>query len=333
MFSIITNPTMSWLPWTIFASFLTIGALIGFWNGWRTATYFLGWNLLFLIVGVLLFDAFYGALVNFAKEFMPKPSAGSNGQNFGEALDGAKTIIKPILGTILMIPVLLVGNFLAFLIYWFFRKNLKRRIKDNKQAQLSNIGVRFVGAGVGVITAFPITVFATTASTIVSPQNKFNKVTDFMTSGISFTKFSGTYEAVKSTQDAIAMIGNQKALMELGKAFGGKKGFDANQINDPKAHKSIQRILDNPQLMGVLPGLAKQMMGTSSSNVDDIDGVAKSMHTKFQAAKFKPFTVGKEAGTKLKKMVADLIKKQDGTSYSETKIHNFLKNSGLINFI
>ena len=336
----ITNPTMDWLPWVVLGSVLLIGALIGFWNGWRTATYFLAWNIVFLVAGVLLFDAFYEKLIDFGKGKLPVYDKAKGGADIATMLDSVKDVLKPILGTVVLVVILLVTNFLAFLIYWFVRKPLKRRIKDNKQAQLSNLSVRFVGAGVGVVTAFPIAVFATTASTIVSPDDEFNNVADFMTSGMSFTKFSGSADSIDTIRDSLGMLDAQEGLSTLGDAFSGglSTGSTADKVAENKAsiaqleakHSTIQRAMNNPQLLHKIPALADSIMPAPKDPTKRGDATDASVAASVKAAltqgggTFTAYHVSKAAASILAKDV--LSKYLQGNPEQITK---FMKDSGL----
>ena len=335
----ITNPTMDWLPWVVLGSVLLIGALIGFWNGWRTATYFLAWNIVFLVAGVLLFDAFYEKLIDFGKGKLPVKKPGEDGADIPAMLEGVKDVLKPILGTVVLVVILLVTNFLAFLIYWFVRKPLKRRIKDNKQAQLSNLSVRFVGAGVGVVTAFPIAVFATTASTIVSPDDEFNNVADFMTSGMSFTKFSGSADSIDTIRDSLGMMEASDGIGVLGSAFSGNlDNPDADTIKSIAAleakHSNIERAMNNPQLLHTIPKIAESIMPAPKTEGEKGDAADASVATKVKnalttnGAKFTPYHVSKVAAAILAKDVLSKYLKGDAKA-----ITKFMVDSGLFTIV
>ena len=205
-------------------------------------------------------------------------------------------------------------------------------MKDNKQAQLSNMGVRFVGAGVGVVTAFPIAVFATTVSSVASPDDEFNKVADFMTSGMSFTKFKGSADAIDTIRDSIAMMEAQEGLTVLGQAFGGNPdGMHAKDVESLNAkHDTIQKAMNNPQLLKTIPDLAKSIMPPPTTRVSlsipaEADKLAKAVKAKL--GNFKPYKVSPEA----KKILIEKVLKEYITG-DNAAIQKFMVNSGLFAF-
>ena len=168
--NIITNPTWSWLPWTVFGVLTLIAALRGYWQGWQAAVYFLVWNVVFLIVGITLMLLAFDPLTNILIKRLP--SDGS--PNIAEMIKATLVPVKPLIWAIVLIATMLIGWFIATLFYWFFRTKFKSTIRSNKSSGFSNKGIRYLGASIGVISVAPMATFAASISLVASPKRGFN---------------------------------------------------------------------------------------------------------------------------------------------------------------
>ncbi len=169
-----------WIPVLVFAVILLIALGVGAINGWKTVLYFFGWNIAILIIGV------------FATQPIVNHFSGTS--MIGKLIDTLGSLVGPVF----ILAEMLVVNFIAFTLYWIFRKGLKRSIKSNKKVRLSNVVSRSIGSVLAVVTAFPIAILATNAAAITTGENAFTKANDILVKGITFGKYDG---AAKDSSD------------------------------------------------------------------------------------------------------------------------------------
>ena len=225
-----------WMPVVVFAVIFLIAGLIGAWNGWKTALYFLGWNVVALIPSVILLDEIVKTISTV---------------DFGELskMMNLHYLILHFGGLIILFSILLVTNFLAFLFYWIFRKKLKRTIKENKEQGISNAATRWIGAGVGVVVAAPMAVFLTETASLASSDNGFTEFNGYLTKAFTGGKVEPYEQADKDdigrVLDVVGDIGS--VVQNISDIF--KGGADATNIDaivtDPTKKTQVENILNN----------------------------------------------------------------------------------------
>ena len=206
----LTNPTFSWLPWTVFGVLMFLAAIRGFWQGWKSATYFLVFNIVFVAAGIISLVVSYDMIVDAVTGMMPTVEIGSGSggasPDTSAMIKVASDSIKPIIWEVALVAVIIVGYILSSLIYWFFRGKLKRTIRENKKEGLSNTSARFIGAGVGVVTMLPFAAFASSISAIASPKESYNEFLSYLTKGLSATQIDDSEGANDSARHLLGLV-------------------------------------------------------------------------------------------------------------------------------
>ena len=206
----LTNPTFSWLPWTVFGVLMFLAAIRGFWQGWKSATYFLVFNIVFVVAGIISLVVSYDMIVDAVTGMMPTVEIGSGSggasPDTSAMIKVASDSIKPIIWEVALVAVIIVGYILSSLIYWFFRGKLKRTIRENKKEGLSNTSARFIGAGVGVVTMLPFAAFASSISAIASPKESYNEFLSYLTKGLSATQIDDSEGANDSARHLLGLV-------------------------------------------------------------------------------------------------------------------------------
>ena len=255
----IGNSEYWYAPVGVFALFMIIAALIGAWNGWKTALYFLGWNVVALIATVPFMDKIV-YLIN-GKAGVSNLFDNLKGMDFSD-------FIHRYAVPVILFDVLLVSNLLAFIFYWFFRKKLKKQIKENKKLGRSNAAARWGGVAVGMLTALPMTVFLTEEVSLVSSNNGFTtfngSLTKFLTGG-KVTPYDEADAHGKDGKDHLKDILNSvedaEAIKILANSLGGKNGAAITQDSLDKA----STLINNPVILGMItPEFVKSQIGTSN---------------------------------------------------------------------
>ncbi|MCK5807055.1 MAG: hypothetical protein KAG91_01515, partial [Mycoplasmataceae bacterium] len=226
--SYIGNGDYWWISVITFSVIVLISGLMGFWNGWKTATYFLVWNVIAVIVGVFSAEPIFDKIVDSVNYDLP---------------DGAPitsiSSVGPYVGPLIMLSIISVANFLAFIVYWFVRKPLKRSIKKNKRNGISNGYARFIGMGVGVVAGLPSAVIMTDYASVTTTENSFTKFNNSILRGMTGTKFDGIDPGIRALLD-LQRDENKKQMEEFAKLFDGTSTPDFSSGDAAKAKEKIE---------------------------------------------------------------------------------------------
>lgn len=238
-FAYIGNGEYWWISVLSFLVIVLISGLTGLWNGWKTSTYFLVWNVIAVVVGMFVTSPILEAVES--------------------QIDLSNVPIKiaetnPYVGPLILFVIILATNLLAFLIYWFVRKPLKRSIKENKRNGKSNGYTRLIGMGVGVITGLPSAIIMTNYASLTTTDNGFTKFNGAMLAGITGTKFEGFDKTDKdSIKSILQMANDSEQIDEFANIF--RPQSDANGALIPvdftkgkakEAKEKIEKIFANP---------------------------------------------------------------------------------------
>ncbi len=135
---------------------------------------------------------------------------------------------------------------------------------------------RYIGAGVSLIGAIPISVLSANAFTLISGKNIFSKASDAMVTGITFGQYEGISEHVKEIKDALE-VGTQKDLQDhISDIFTNNSSLD--QIS-PEDYKTINDLLN----------------GKSTPLI--IESASGSLREKLQSIKDNPITTVNDQGS------------------------------------
>ena len=63
--------SLSWLPIVVFIVILAIGAIVGYFSGWKTSLYFLSGNIILGIAGILIYPTIYTLLIKKISWWVP----------------------------------------------------------------------------------------------------------------------------------------------------------------------------------------------------------------------------------------------------------------------
>ena len=252
-----------WLPPVLFTFIVVIAGLIGAWNGWKTATYFFGWNLVTLIVAIFTVDPIMDMVIDKVD------------------MKFDLTTLTPYASGFIILALLLVANFLAFCFYWIFRRWLKASMKKNTRLGRSNAISRTVGVSVGIVTALPVTIMMTNSASFISKDNGFTKFNSKLMKGITFGEHDGFYEEDKTSVRGILEIVNDTSLAEnIAKIFSGK--IDPTKVTEEQVEQ-IKNALNNTTLLKtVTPSFIQDQItsagGSATVTSQDVaDGLQKYM--------------------------------------------------------
>lgn len=270
----------TWLPITVIIFFVLVGFGIGFWNGWKTAAYFMAWNIVGAITIVLVSKAIYDdEIKTFAKDFMPQSIKDTLGSNF----DSALALFKNLTVLLIMLGGLLTLNLFALVIYFFIRKHLKREIFLNKKNGISNATTRVLGGGIGCIVALPFASTMGVLTTTISKDEGVNKWVSGMAKISTFGQVSDSTEDIRRIYSLALAADSAEQLIKVFSAG----TVDANSIDKLKENKeAILNILKDSTTFE----LAKNVIGekaTSSTTIGDVSAFKTShadLHGIFQGA-------------------------------------------------
>lgn len=218
-----------WIPPVLFTVMIVIAGLIGAWNGWKTATYFFGWNMVALITGVFTIDPIMDLVIDKVD------------------MKFDLTVLTPYAAGLIILALLVAANFLAFCFYWIFRRWLKASMKKNTRLGRTNVISRTVGVSVGIITALPITIVATNASSFISETNSFTNFNSKMMKGMTFGKYDGYHDNDKEEVKGILQIADDSSLAQnIADIFSGK--VDPQNVTQEQVDK-IKNALNNTTLL------------------------------------------------------------------------------------
>lgn len=260
--------SLPWLPPVIFAVVILLGFSLGYLNGWKTSTFFFGWNILGLIVSFTTFSLVYSGFLEFVSN---KDIDGIDIQHF---LTINKENAKAVFAIVYLIFVLLISNIVAFILYWSippFRKFLRKDIKINKKNGFSTKGVRFVGAGIGTISAVPLAAFATSAATITTVEsNAFTKINSRLVKGLTLNQYGNPNQFLQDIRAYILILQDK----DLTKTISGVFGSDTQNMPQSltKEQKStLEKALNSKVFITTISDqkMAKQLAGDIDlSNID-----------------------------------------------------------------
>lgn len=282
-----------WVPIVCFGVFLLVGAAIGLYKGWKKALYFMAWDVVALILGV----------------FATKPLLQLVLKNAGMDSDLKALLLEHKA----LVPVLMISWFtalkpIAALIEIPFRKKLKVD---------SDFGwrPRFIGAGVSLIGALPMTILSANAFTLISGKNFFSPATDALVYGITFTQYEGISEHVSDIKNTLEVGGDEKLKSDLKSVFDGS----ADLATMPKENRDkIQTFVNGNNF----PILLKNASGDLKAKLDEI----KTDPSKLDSAKDGGINKIKVDTTKWNN-IAGILKNTHGW---DDALIDKLKNSGLI---
>lgn len=226
---LIGSSDYAWIPPVLFTVMVIIAGLIGAWNGWKTATYFFGWNMVALITGVFTIDPIMDLVISKVN------------------MKFDLSTLTPYAAGIIILTLLLAANFLAFCFYWIFRRWLKASMKKNTRLGRSNVISRSVGVSVGIITALPMTIVATNASTFISESNKFTEFNAKLMKGVTFGQYDGYNDADRNAVKGILEIVDDTSLAKnIADIFSGQVNLDDVK---PEQVEQIKNALNNEMLL------------------------------------------------------------------------------------
>ena len=280
----------TWLPITMIVFFILVGFGIGFWNGWKTAAYFMVWNVVGALTIVLVAKAMYNDHIKtIAEDYLPA----SIKTNLGGNLDSALALFKNLTVMLIMLAGLVVVNLIALVIYFFIRKHLKREIFLNKKNGISNATTRVLGGGIGCIVALPFASTMGVLSTTISKDEGVNKWVSGMAKISTFGQVSDSTEDIRRIY-SLALAAD--SAQELIKVFSAGT-VDANSIEKLKDNKeAILNILKDSTTYE----LAKQVIGekadssTAIGNVTAFTGSHADLKGIFQGATTEQMAKAKE---------------------------------------
>ncbi|WKX02703.1 hypothetical protein [Candidatus Mycoplasma mahonii] len=263
----ITDNQFDWLPPIILVVLLLIGGLVGWFLGWKSSLYFLIWNILGLVTGVLIVYYLYDIFIN-------KTNFEIIIINIKKILTENKFITKSIIGAIITLVSLIVFNLFAFIFYWVFRSTLKRSLKDAKKAKKSILLTRTLGSTIGVISTIPASLFATTLSTTMSGLNKFTHSTSKMVDFITIGQFKNLDENIKHViylVDATLKFNDFKS--EFSEIFKNIEVKPMNnewisKLNIPENIETIKKILNSPILANSFETLLGDTLKIDKTKID-----------------------------------------------------------------
>ena len=236
----IGNGDYWWISVITFSVIVSISGLMGALNGWKAALFFLVWNVVTLIIGIFMTSPILKLLENKVDlSNLPISIANAN----------------PYIGPLILFIIILISNFLAFIIYLFIRKFLKKSMKENKDSGKSNIFNRLIGSGVGVIAGLPLAAIMTNYASLTTTDNGFTQFNGAILRGITGSKFKGFDKTDKnSIKSIIEMIDDKSQFEKFTKLFdgsskGGKPEVDFGTAEGEKVKKKIENILANPTLL------------------------------------------------------------------------------------
>ena len=225
--------SLSWLPIVVFILILVIGAITGYFSGWKTSLYFLSGNLILGLIGILTYSQIYNLLI--------KKLVG-NIFNYKGDISNLINLSSIYIGAIYLIAFLLISNLLLTFIYIFIRKHLKYKKKFvGDKPKIKN---RFVGVAIATTTSFLVGVTAANVcSAAVIPSKSNNKFSSFLNSVLKTLTLKKMY-GTQNVQNLLRMADLiQNDLNDLESTLDIMTGdFDfPNPVNpDPKVEQAFQ---------------------------------------------------------------------------------------------
>ena len=231
----IGNEDFWWISVITFLVIILISGFMGALNGWKTATYFLVWNIIAVAIGVFMIST-----------ILDKIGKQVDSYNLPININAA----VPYVGPLILLVVIFAANILAFIIYWFVRKPLKRSIRKNTKEGKSTVYNRMIGVGVGVIAGLPSAVIMTNYASLATNDSAFTKFNGFLLSGITGTKFRGFDKTDKdSIKSILQLVGDSSKMDEFESLFQDSENIDFSTGKGAKYKDKIEKILANPILL------------------------------------------------------------------------------------
>ena len=272
-------------PISLLALIIIIGFSVGFINGWKTSLYFLCWNISTLLIVIFAFGPIFdqvasGVVIDFIDNLI------IDNHSSPEVEQSVLAILKPVLILAFLIAIALVMNLIALIIYLFIRKKLKRSIKENKSQGRSNTISRFVGAGIGTISALPIAVAAGDLATGVSLNKNVNRLADGLAELITIGQ---AHDVSEDIHGVYGLFGALEAETALEAIFSG----DASSITPENMQKledsvpSLEKALASDKAQVIVDSLATSLSGGDPSQitVDKLNQVAQNVESKGRLSK------------------------------------------------
>lgn len=283
--------TYFWVPIVCFGVFLLIGAAIGLYKGWKKALYFLVWDIAALVLGV----------------FATKPLLELIMKNVSIEADMKALLLEHKA----LLPVIMISWFVALkpiatLVEIPFRKKLKVDPDFGWRP-------RWIGAGVSLVSALPVTILSANAFTLISGKNFFSPATDAMVYGATFGQYEGISEHVTDIKNTLEVGTDKELQTKLQSVFDGS----ADLAKMPAADKTkIQNFINGENF----PILLKNASGDMKAKLDEV----KTDPTKLDQVK--------DAGVDKLKMtqakwdgIANILKNTHGWTQDQVdKIYNNL---------
>ena len=165
-------------------------------------------------------------------------------------------------------------NFLAFILYWIIpplRKSLNKKIKLNRKNGASNKGLRFFGAGLGIISVLPLaSVSASLASITNKSTNRFTKINSIFTRGITFAQYEEVEKSLKEIRSYI-LISKNNDVKSIISSILGQNLSNLPQSLSPDKKKNLENLLNSKLAISTISDskLVKNLAaGSDFSNVD-----------------------------------------------------------------
>lgn len=235
-------PSLPWLAPLAFAIIILLGLMIGYWNGWKTAIYFFIWSTVALIISIIVFVSAYDELAD------QTPNINIGDVNLKDLVIANKENIKPLMGVIYSLSIVLVANLVALILYWTIfplRRFLKRSIKENKKMGNSNSGTRFIGSGIGTITAIPIAALSAGSLVVLSNEKtSFTEINSKLVNGISFGQYTDSDSSVEEIRAFIEIAGDDDLKNTISAIFGGKANKPLEDLS-PSQRKTLETALNS----------------------------------------------------------------------------------------
>ena len=312
----IMNNNYWWMPIVAIIFICGIGILIGAINGWKTALYFFGWNIVAFVSTVLIVDAVFK---DFFNTWIWKNLPSSLTDKLKDAIDNTREVLRPIILIMLGMGIAIISNIFAAFIYIFVRKHLKKTILVNKAAGKSNITTRVIGAGLGFLTALPVAIPLAAVSAGFSKNANVNKMTDGLAKMITFGKADHVSQDIKSLYSLADLATANDMISNLTKIFQATNVADISvaDIEDIKGKvEVINHVLEDPKAFDLVTTMVKsQVKDAGSVTLDASAFTSNPSNTKFK---------GLLSGITNTDKVKTLIKSVVGTGTASTEIDALL---------
>lgn len=235
-----------YIPLIVAAVLMLFGFFTGFWRGWKSSLFYMIWNLVGFYVALFILDAIYDpTLKDMAKKWFTSVSDAVGPNSFSNFLD----LFRGWLVLMLVLAVLSVWNFIAWIVHLFFKKRFTQHLKDNKAAGKSNVGSRLIGGLFGIIAVVPTTASAMASSTVISSNDQINKGVDKFVNAFTFGKVSQVSEDWEAIYELILSAQNAQDLgyITIGEIQDDKGNVILNVDALKRNSSTLVKMLNNPK--------------------------------------------------------------------------------------